>query len=94
MIGDIDQSSAIRLDGVTARLGDTVALDDVTLHLDDARIAVIGAGTSMVPSACLTPRFAAWAWRFSAMLQGAASIQQVATPTSGWWISASEIPIA
>lgn len=46
MIGDIDQSSAIRLDGVTARLGDTVALDDVTLHLDDARIAVIGANGS------------------------------------------------
>jgi hypothetical protein len=32
--------------------------------------------------------------RFSAMLQGAASFQQVATPTQGWWISSSVIPIA
>ena len=47
-----------------------------------------------VPDAALTPSLTAWAWRESAMLQGAASFQQVATPTKGWWISASESPIA
>jgi hypothetical protein len=30
----------------------------------------------------------------SEMLQGAASFQQVATPTQGWWISSSVIPMA
>ena len=30
---------------------------------------------------CFTPSFTACAWRLSAMLQGAASFQQVATPT-------------
>ena len=30
-----------------------------------------------------TPFFTACAWRISAMLQGAASFQQVATPTKG-----------
>ena len=39
-----------------------------------------------VPPTEATPRFTAWAWRISAMLQGAASFQQVATPTKGWWI--------
>ena len=37
-----------------------------------------------VPLAAATPFFTAWAWRMSEMLQGAASFQQVATPTSGW----------
>lgn len=46
MIGDIDQPSDIRLDRVTARLGDTVALDDVTLLLAQPRIAIIGANGS------------------------------------------------
>ena len=39
-----------------------------------------------VPPAAATPFFTACAWRISAMLQGAASFQQVATPTKGWWI--------
>ena len=47
-----------------------------------------------VPPAFLTPCLTIWAWRPSAMLQGAASFQQVATPTQGWWISSSVIPIA
>ena len=38
-------------------------------------------------AAALTPSLTAWAWRDSAMLQGAASFQQVATPTKGWAIS-------
>lgn len=38
--------TGIRLDGVTVRLGDTVALDDVTVALDAARIAVVGANGS------------------------------------------------
>ena len=36
-----------------------------------------------VPLAAATPRFTAWAWRISAILQGAASFQQEATPTKG-----------
>ena len=36
-----------------------------------------------VPPASLTPFLADWAWRISAMLQGAASFQQLATPTKG-----------
>ena len=47
-----------------------------------------------VPPASLTPCLADWAWRISAMLQGAASFQQLATPTKGWWISASVSPMA
>ncbi len=47
-----------------------------------------------VPAAAFTPRFTDWAWRDSAMLQGAASFQQVATPTKGWAISSSVMPIA
>jgi hypothetical protein len=37
-----------------------------------------------VPPAAATPFLAACAWRISAMLQGAASFQQEATPTNGW----------
>ena len=47
-----------------------------------------------VPPAAATPFFTACAWRISAMLQGAASFQQVATPTKGWWICAVVRPIA
>ena len=36
-----------------------------------------------VPRPAATPCLTAWAWRISAMLQGAASFQQVATPTNG-----------
>jgi len=36
-----------------------------------------------VPPAAATPCFTAWACRISEMLQGAASFQQVATPTKG-----------
>ena len=34
------------------------------------------------------------AWRISEMLQGAASFQQEATPTSGWWICSRVRPMA
>ena len=37
-----------------------------------------------VPLAAATPLLTAWAWRIRAILQGAASFQQVATPTKGW----------
>ena len=47
-----------------------------------------------VPPAAATPFFTAWAWRMSAMLQGAASFQQVATPTKGWWICSRVSPMA
>ena len=39
-----------------------------------------------VPLAAATPFLTACAWRMSEMLQGAASFQQLATPTKGWWI--------
>jgi len=41
-----------------------------------------------------TPTFTLCAWRESAMLQGAASFQQVATPTKGCSISSFVSPIA
>ncbi len=47
-----------------------------------------------VPPASSTPFLADWAWRISAMLQGALSFQQVATPTSGRWICSSVSPMA
>ena len=36
-----------------------------------------------VPPAEATPFLTAWAWRISAILQGAASFQQETTPTKG-----------
>ena len=47
-----------------------------------------------VPRAAATPFFTACAWRIRAMLQGAASFQQDATPTNGWWICSVVRPIA
>ncbi len=57
-------------------------------------VTVIVVNSRGVPPPTFTPCLTACAWRFSAMLQGAASFQQVATPTQGWWISSSEMPIA
>ena len=37
-----------------------------------------------VPPDAFTPCLVDWAWRISAILQGAASFQQLATPTKGW----------
>jgi hypothetical protein len=47
-----------------------------------------------VPPAAATPFLTAWAWRISEILQGAASFQQDATPTKGWWICSVVNPIA
>ena len=47
-----------------------------------------------VPPAASTPFLADCAWRISEMLQGAASFQQLATPTNGCAISASDRPMA
>ena len=47
-----------------------------------------------VPPAAATPFLTACAWRISEMLQGAASFQQVATPTKGWWICSRVRPMA
>ncbi len=57
-------------------------------------VTVMVVNSRGVPPPFLTPSFTTWAWRFSAMLQGAASFQQVATPTKGWWISSSVRPMA
>jgi hypothetical protein len=57
-------------------------------------VTVIVQNSRGVPFAAATPRFTAWAWRISAMLQGAASFQQLATPTKGWAICWALSPIA
>jgi len=57
-------------------------------------VTVMVVNSRGVPPASTTPCFTAWAWRESAMLQGAASFQQVATPTKGWAICSSVSPIA
>ena len=57
-------------------------------------VTVMVANSRGVPPASETPRLAACAWRDSEMLQGAASFQQVATPTSGWCTSSSVSPKA
>ena len=62
-----------------------IAIPSVTVMVQNSR---------GVPPASFAPRLADCAWRISAMLQGAASFQQVATPTKGWRISASERPMA
>ena len=57
-------------------------------------VTVIVQNSRGVPSASLTPAEAACAWRISAVLQGAASFQQDATPTNGFLMSFVERPIA
>ena len=47
-----------------------------------------------VAPAFFTPSETAWAWRIRAVLQGAASFQQEATPTKGWAISRVPSPMA
>ena len=47
-----------------------------------------------VPPADATPFFTAWACRIRAMLHGAASFQQVATPTKGCAICRGVRPMA
>ena len=46
-------------------------------------VTVMVVNSRGVPPAARTPALAAWAWRDSVMLQGAASFQVVATPTKG-----------
>ena len=57
-------------------------------------VTVMVVNSRGVPPAAATPFLTACAWRMSAMLQGAASFQQVATPTKGWWICSRVSPIA
>ena len=57
-------------------------------------VTVMVVNSRGVPRASLTPCLTAWACRLSAMLQGAASFQQVATPMKGRWISSSLRPMA
>jgi hypothetical protein len=51
-----------------------IAIPSVTVMVQNSR---------GVPPPAATPFFTACAWRISAMLQGAASFQQEATPTNG-----------
>ena len=51
-----------------------IAMPSVTVMVQNSR---------GVPPAAATPFLTACAWRISAMLQGAASFQQDATPTNG-----------
>jgi hypothetical protein len=62
-----------------------IAMPSVTVMVQNSR---------GVPPAAATPFFTACAWRINAMLQGAASFQQLATPTNGWWIWSRVRPIA
>ena len=62
-----------------------MAMPSVTVMVQNSR--------GVAPTAA-TPIFTACAWRISAILQGAASFQQVATPTKGWWICSADSPIA
>ena len=57
-------------------------------------VTVMVVNSRGVPPPLSTPSFTACAWRPSAMLQGAASFQQVATPTRGWAICLSVRPMA
>src|SRR5258708_23353599 len=57
-------------------------------------VTVMVVNSRGVPLPALTPFFTAWAWRDSVMLQGAASFQVVATPTSGCAPSCSDRPMA
>jgi len=57
-------------------------------------VTVMVTNSRGVPCAALTPCLTTCAWRLSAMLHGAASFQQVATPTNGWAISSSPSPMA
>ena len=57
-------------------------------------VTVIVVNSRGVPPALATPRLAAWAWRESEMLQGAASFQVVTTPTNGCAMSAAVRPMA
>jgi hypothetical protein len=62
-----------------------IAMPSVTVMVQNSR---------GVPPAEATPFFTACAWRISEMLQGAASFQQLATPTKGWWICSRVSPMA
>ncbi len=83
-----------QLDGV----GDGLAAGERGAHALVAHGDAVGDGDggelARRAAAALTPSLTACAWRFSAMLQGAASFQQVATPTKGWAISSSVMPMA
>ncbi len=57
-------------------------------------VTVMVVNSRGVPLASETPRLTDCAWRERAMLQGAASFQQVATPTKGWSISSWPRPMA
>ena len=57
-------------------------------------VTVIVVNSRGVPSPALTPSLTACAWRESAMLHGAASFQQVATPTKGLSMSSRVSPMA
>ncbi len=57
-------------------------------------VTVMVVNSRGVAPASATPFLTDCACRDSAMLQGAASFQQVATPTNGWSISSCVRPIA
>src|SRR3954453_21927326 len=61
-----------------------IAMPSVTVMVQNSR---------GVPPADTTPFLTAWACRISEMLQGAASFQQDATPTNGWWICSGVSPM-
>ena len=57
-------------------------------------VTVMVVNSRGVPPPSVTPVLTDCAWRDRAMLQGAASFQQVATPTKGWLMASSSRPMA
>ncbi len=89
--GEADQGViGVAAHGELDRVGDHLARSQRGLHALMAHGDAVGDGDGAelagVPAAEATPFFTACAWRISEMLHGAASFQQEATPTSGWWI--------
>ncbi len=80
------------MSAIASRLASDERMPSCPMAMPSVTVMVVN--SRGVPSASLTPSLTAWACRLSAMLQGAASFQQVATPTKGRWISSSVRPIA
>ena len=109
MPGHDDMDTVVRKEPRDARVVSALraAVATVTGGGEDGSDAFIPAWPIAMPSVTVmvqnsrgvappaeTPFLTACAWRISAMLQGAASFQQVATPTNGWWICSVVSPIA
>jgi hypothetical protein len=90
---------AMAAHGELDRIGDDLARHQRRLHALVAHGDAVGDGDGAefarrAAGRAATPFLTTCAWRISEMLQGAASFQQEATPTSGCAISAADMPMA